>query len=430
MRAAAALLAMAAACSVAGSACPQPLAELTPWPVSPGIPPVSEADGYTRYELLQPGSARFRIVYAITAVRPGAKAYFNPIRPGSVASEERVTDRATGRPLAFRVVSGVEARAEGETDAEPTTDYIRVALAQPVPEGGGQARLLIEKTYADPKSYRIEGADIVFDRGLGVKRNAVVLPLGYVLIGCNYPSQVAQEPDGRVRVSFLNVTPAEAPLVLRARAGRLPAAPSSQTGKFEERSKQTRDIVYALRSPETHAFDLYHDYTEERPGVDRYVNVVRTGSEAQNPSARDLATGEVLPGRLLKGPEIAAAEIDDPEIGTVTPRTQIVVFPFKPLQPGQSIRLRMSETYVDPGRYQLVGNELVFERSFGRAYNAVVLPQGWTLTNSSAPAVISETPDGRTRLDFDNPRNDEIDVVITARRTASPHPIRDHAHTG
>jgi hypothetical protein len=38
------------------------------------------------------------------------------------------------------------------------------------------------------------------------------------------------------------------------------------------------------------------------------------------------------------------------------------------------------------------------------------------LTNSTIPAAISTIPDGRTRLDFVNPRPDDIDVVITARR--------------
>ena len=423
MRACALPLALLAAGWLASAtARAQPLAELTPWPVRPGAPPASEADGYTRYELLQPGSAKFRIVYDITAVRPGARAYFNPIRPGSVATDERVTDRVTGQPLPFRVVSGTEARTEGETDAEPSTDFIRVTLARPVPAGGGQARLLIEKTYVDPKSYRVEGSEIVFDRPLGVKRNAVVLPPGYVLASCNYPSQVAQEPDGRLRISFLNVTPAEAPLVLRARPGRLPVETSSEAKRFDERARQTRDIVYALRPPETHAFDLYHDYTEEKAGSDHYVNVVRTGSAAQNPSARNLDTGEAIPAKLLKGAEITAAGITDPELGAVAADTEVVVFPFRPLQPGQSIRLRMSETYTDPGRYRLVGDELVFERSFGRAYNAVVLPAGWTLTNSSAPAVVSQTPDGRTRLDFDNPRGDEVDVLITARRAEHAFP--------
>lgn len=423
MRAPLVLLVLLGATSLAplASATAQPLADLTPWPVRPGAPPASEADGYTRYELLQPGSAKFRIVYDITAVRPGARAYFNPIRPGSVATNERVSDRASGDPLSFRVVSGTEARAEGETDAEPTTDFIRVQLARPVPAGGGQARLRIEKTYADPKSYRVEGSEIVFDRPLGVKRNAVVLPPGYVLASCNYPSQVAQEADGRLRVSFLNVTPAEAPLILRARLGRLPAEASGAVKRFDERARQTRDIVYALRQPETHAFDLYHDYTEDRSGVDHYVNVVRTGSAAQNPTALDLDTGAPVPARLLKGAEIAAAGITDPELGRVTPDTEVVVFPFRPLQSGQSIRLRMSETYTDPGRYRLVGDELVFERSLGRAYNAVVLPEGWTLTNSSAPAIVSQTPDGRTRLDFDNPRDDEVDVLLTARRARKPN---------
>ncbi len=412
-------LAVLAALSLAAGASAQPLSALTPWPLEPGAPAAEEADGYTRYELLAPGSARFRILYDISAVTPGARAFFNPIRPGSTASEERVFDRATGAPLPFRVVSGEQARAGGQADAEATTNYIRVDLARPVPADGGQARIRIEKTYADAKSYRMEGAELVFDRPLGIKRNAVVLPPGYVLESCNYPSQVAQEADGRLRISFLNVTPAQAPLILRARPGRLAALPTSQVDRFAERARETRDIVYALRPPETHAFDLYHDYTEERAGVDHYVNVVRTGSAAQNPSARNLDTGETIPARLLKGPAIAAAGISDPELKDVTADTEVVVFPFRRLDPGQSIRLRMSETYTDPGRYHLVGEELVFDRSFGRAYNAVVLPAGWTLTNSSAPAVVSQTPDGRTRLDFDNPRGDEVEVLITARRSGA-----------
>jgi hypothetical protein len=93
-----------------------------------------------------------------------------------------------------------------------------------------------------------------------------------------------------------------------------------------------------------------------------------------------------------------------------------VVFPFKPLAHGQSIRLRMSETYIDPERYKLVGDELVFDRTFGRASNAVVLPAGWSLTNSTAPATVSTLEDGRTRLDFLNPRTDEVEVLITARK--------------
>ena len=47
--------------------------------------------------------------------------------------------------------------------------------------------------------------------------------------------------------------------------------------RVSERAFQDREIVYFLKSPETHAFSLYHDYTETREGTDRYVNVVRAG---------------------------------------------------------------------------------------------------------------------------------------------------------
>lgn len=375
-----------------------------------------EANGYTRYELLAPGSGKFRIIYDITAVRPGATAFFNPIRKGSIASDESVMDLATGKPLKFQQVTGEAAKRE-LPDADPGNDYIRVELARPVPADGGEGRIRIDKTYEDAKSYHPgDGGEIVFERGLGIKKNAVVLPKGYVLVACNYPSQVAQETDGRIRISFLNVTPGEAPLKLRAAPGNVAAGVSSVQEKLGERAKQTRDIVYFLQPPETHAFDLYHDYTEERPGVGTYVNVVRTGSTASNPGARNLDTGETIPAEHLKGAEITKAGITDHDLGPVTPSTEIVVFRFLALKAGQSVRLRMSETYTDPGRYKLVGDELVFDRTFGRAANAVVLPAGWVLTNSAAPAVVSRTADGRTRLDFNNPRPDEVAVLITARR--------------
>jgi hypothetical protein len=385
----------------------------------PAALPPEEAYGYTRYELLAPGSGQFRIIYDITETHAGANAFFNPIRKGSVSTDESVIDRATGAPLAFKVVSGADAKTEMPR-LDPTYDYIRVALARPVPADGGEGRIRILKTYEDKKSYYESGDTIVFDRRLGIKRNAVVLPKGYGLVACNYPSQVEQEADGRIKVSFLNNTPGEAPLKLSAKPMNLPAEPSSVQKRLGERAAQTRTIVYFLRDPETHTFDLYHDYTEERAGTSRYINVVRTGSAAANPSARNLDTGEAIPAQILKGDQITKAGITDPDLPSpITADSEIVVFPFAPLKDGQSIRLRMSETYTDPGRYKLVGDELVFDRSFGRPTNTVVLPLGWQLTNATIPAQVSTLPDGRVRLDFVNPRPDEIDVLITARK-ASP----------
>jgi hypothetical protein len=175
-----------------------------------------ESDEYTRYELLAPGSSRFHILYEVMASSPGAKEFFNPIRKGSEASDERVFDRATGRPLPFKVVSGDEARREGMADAEPDVFYLRIDLARPVPEEGG-VRLLIEKTYRDPKGYFEEGDRLVFSRSLGVPRNAVVFPAGYEIVSCNVPAQVVREPDGRIRASFMNPGPDAVNAVIRAR---------------------------------------------------------------------------------------------------------------------------------------------------------------------------------------------------------------------
>ena len=381
-------------------------------------PRQTDADAYTRYELLAPGSAQFRIIYEITATTPGATAYFNPIRKGSTASDESVIDRATGKPLEFREVGGLEARAGGVRGADSTQRYIRVSLSRPVAANGGEQRILILKTYRDTLSYFMRGDTLIFTRPLGIKRNTVVLPAGWELVSSAFPAQVLQEKDGRVGVSFWNAAPGEAAVTMKAVRLRAPlAAAPARTGemasRLSERTHQNREIVYFLQQPETNAFDLYHDYTESRAGISTYVNVVRTGSTVSNPSAVNLDTGEPVPHEVLKGDAISRAGLNVPN---VTPSTEAVVWRFAPVQAGTSIRLRMSETYTDSVRYRLVGDELVWDRAFGRPSNIVVLPAGWVLTNSSVPCTVSTRADGRVQLDFVNGRPDEIAVLITARR--------------
>lgn len=363
-------------------------------------PRQTQSDDYTRYELLAPGSGKFRILYEVTATTPGATEFFNPIRRGSVASDERVTDLMTGKPLVFDEVSGLVARAGGVRNADSAGKYIRVKLARPVPNDG-ETRILIDKTYFDTASYRAAGDSVVFERDLGIKRNAIVLPQGYELVSSAYPAQVLQEPDGRIKVAFWNNTPAQAGVRIVAR--RAPAMrsyasslPQDLRRRLDERAHQTREIVYHLLQPETNSFDLYHDYTETQPGIDRYLNIVRAGSTVSRPRAVNLDTGEELRFEMLGSDTVA--------------------FRFPAVKAGETLRLRMFETYTDTARYKVLGDELVWNRAFGRATNAVVLPAGWMLTNSAIPATVSQLGDGRTRLDFINPRPDEIAVLITARR--------------
>jgi hypothetical protein len=390
-------------------------------------PRQTQEDDYTRYELLGPDTAQFRILYEVTATRAGAPFFFNAIRRGSVATDERVTDMATGLPLKWEIVSGQQARAEGHPTADLETEWLKVYLARPVPKGG-EARVLIDKTYKDAKSYLRDGDDIVFDRSLGIRRNAVVLPAGYHLISCNVPSQVMATADGRVMITFMNTSAAAAPLVIRARPGlppftqNLPTArgasstvtPASQASRLSDRAHQDREIVYFPNDPATHSFNLFHDYTESRPGVGHYFNVVRAGSSVSNPSAVLLDTGETLKVETLSGADLKKRGLDPGE--PVADTTQVVVIAFPPVKQGQSARLRITETYTDPNRYLLDGDELVWDRAFGRPRNSVVLPPGWTVVANSIPAVISRDADGRQRLYYENARNDEIQVLIRARR--------------
>ena len=378
----------------------------------------TSAGEYTRYELLAPGSGKFRIYYEVWATTPGARYFFNPIRRGSVASDEAVWDLASGSPLRFEELDGRAARASGFAQADTGTRYIRVELPRPVPQDG-LVRIRIDKTYMDPASYFDQAGQIVFRRSLGIKRNSVLLPAGYELVSVNVPSQVLREPDGRILISFINAGPDAASLEVHARPAPPSAiAPTALAARITERAAQTRDIVYFLQQPETHVFDLYHDYTESREGMDRYLNIVRAGSTVSNPSARNLDTGEPLVTETLKGDAITRSGLDIGE--PVRPETEVVVIRYPPVKKGQSVRLRISETYTDSVRYRVAGDELIWDRAFGRPANAVVLPTGWYLTHSSVPATVSLTGDGRVRLDFINPRLDEIQVLIVARRRPSP----------
>jgi hypothetical protein len=392
----------------------------------------TETDEYTRYELLDPETASFKIHYEVTATSAGARFYYNPIRKGSVASDENVYDAMSGKPLHFEVVSGAEARKDAlMADADLDTEYIKVTLARPVPENG-QGRILIVKTYKDAKSYFVDGKTIVFKRPLGIQRDKVVLPAGYEVVKLTVPSQIRTEKDGRIATSFLHAGAGEAPLEVRAvkdaqtgehavpkeltkeRSWESPYTGETEEERLSERAQQDRDIVYFLQQPETHSFSLYHDYTEARVGVNGYANVVRTGSVASNPSAYVLDTGERLKAEEMSGSEVMASKINTGE--TVEAKDRVVVIPFAAVEAGQTLRLRIAETYTAPVSYRLDGDELVFDRSFGRPRNAVVLPSGWYCTASAAPATVSQLPDGRIRLDYWDDRPEAVDVLLKAKR--------------
>ncbi len=183
--------------------------------------PALAADEFTLYDLLPPETHQFAITYDVTVTRESARYFFNPIRPGSTASKERVIDRATGLDLKFETVTGKDAKATGEVGPRVADDdlYLKVTLAAPVPKGG-ETRIRIFKTYTDAPSYSIKDGLLVFDRPLGIKRNTVILPQGWELVGSASPAIVSTESDGRIHLSFLNDRDDQLPVKITAR--RLP----------------------------------------------------------------------------------------------------------------------------------------------------------------------------------------------------------------
>jgi hypothetical protein len=378
-------------------------------------------DEYALYDLQAPQTASFKTVYDVAFTTAGATVFHDRIGTGlttAAASDDGVVDMMSGAPLKFTVSGGA----------------IDVQLARAVPPDGGQARLRITKTYTDAKNYRRDGDGLVFDRAIPIRHAAIILPAGYQLTECNVPSQVLADADGRIRVSFMHQAPGAAPLILKARPGAptgdaarprpltnartwesMPTQGPTERARLSERARQDRDIVYFLQEPSTNAFSLYHDYTESREGTDKYLNVVRTGSTVSNTSGKILDTGEALKADTITGAQMKAAGIDAGG-DQVAPDQQVVVTRFAPVKKGQSIRLRLSETYTAPQSYRVEGDEFVFERSLGRPRNSVVLPRGWYLTALSIPAVVRQTPDGLTRVDFVNGRPDSVDVLMKGRK--------------
>ena len=184
---------------------------------------------------------------------------------------------------------------------------------------------------------------------------------------------------------------------------------------LNERAYQDREILYELQAPETHAFRITHDYTVRKVGEKYYFNVVRAGSHVTNPESIDLDTGEKLKWEIISGKQ--ARERKLPITEQLTDDSEIVVtYLARPLEEGTTNRIRLMETYADAKSYFMDGEELVWDRTFGRLRNTVVLPAGWYVTGLASPATIETLRDGRISLYIVNPRNDEVRVYLRARR--------------
>ena len=189
-------------------------------------------------------------------------------------------------------------------------------------------------------------------------------------------------------------------------------AASAQTAFH--RAEQDREITYWLLAPESGQFKISHDFTVTRAGQRSVHSFVRKGSTVTQAVVVDLDTGQTLKTFNVTGKEVnALGYYPEP-----APDDSVVVqadLP-RPLGEGETARVRVIETYTDAERYFVKDGELVWDRTLGRPWNLVVLPAGWMLSSVSVPAVISLDEEGRVGCRFVNPRNDEVHVVLRARR--------------
>jgi hypothetical protein len=185
-------------------------------------------------------------------------------------------------------------------------------------------------------------------------------------------------------------------------------------GQFH-RAEQDREIKYWLLAPETHQFKISHDFNVYRVGQASVHSFVRKGSDvAPDSKMFNLDTGEALLTHLVTGKDVNALKY----YPTRTDPESVVVqgdLPH-PIEEGQSVRIRVEETYTDPVGYTVRENELVWNRTVDRPVNYVTLPAGWKLNSVNVPAVISLDSEGRVVLRMTNIRNDSLAVGIKARK--------------
>ena len=115
----------------------------------------------------------------------------------------------------------------------------------------------------------------------------------------------------------------------------------------------------------------------------------------------------------------AQADADGGREMVRTARLSIEAATLDMLGTARRVIITKDETTIVQGggeHAEIEGDELVWDRSLGRARNVVKLPPGWMLTSLSVPAVITEDDEGLVSLRFINPRNDGINVVIRARK--------------
>jgi hypothetical protein len=130
-----------------------------------------------------------------------------------------------------------------------------------------------------------------------------------------------------------------------------------------------------------------------------------------HPSVTRVAGGEAIKTEIFRGPALAHAGIDfrDP----VREGTEVVAIRVPALHVDDLVELRIPRAYVE--RASTEADHPAWSAT--QPANSVMLPHGWLLIESSVATIVSQTGDGRTRIEFDAPDDAAREVVLTVQRT-------------
>jgi hypothetical protein len=340
-------------------------------------------DAYTEYEILKPGSEEFRIKFLPEETRVGATELINATRGGSEGSGVEVYDPRTGKPLTFTY------QQEGN---DPDNHAIHAKLPIPVP-AGGVGRVLIYKTYKDPRTYTMHGDDIVWVRSLSGYRLGVLLPKGFAFISSNVAAQLTTSAGGQLRLSFANPSGQSNPVTIHARRTTATFPPRADTDMFFDDVK----TLYDLEAPEAGRVKVEQSYSD-----------YRKGPRAQLDTLAQLPLQEVKVTDLDTGKAFATAKD-----GAAT----FVKLDLPIVDDKQSAHIKITGTFRDPG-YKVLGDELLFDRTMYGLRNTVLLPAGWELSALSQSGTIG-TYEGRTFVALIN-LNGENTCRVTLRARKRP----------
>lgn len=341
-------------------------------------------DAYTEYQILEPGSESFRIRYLPEQPRTGATELVNGTRGGSEGADVEVYDPRTGEPLKFTY---------GPSPNDPETHEIRATLPRAVPEGG-VGRVLIYKTYKDPRTYIMNGKDIVWVRSLAGYRLGVILPRGFAFTSMNVAAQLTTTADGRLKLAFANPSGGSNPLTIHAH----PTTAIFPPATFDDMFFDDIKTLYDLQPPDSGAIDVEQTYSDYRKG-----------------DKGRLESLSYLPLKDLKVVDLDTAAA----LAVQKDRSGAYVKLAVPItNDKQSAHVKITGTISD-GSYRVADGELVFTRTLHGLRNTILLPSGWEVSGVSQSGTIG-TYQGRVFVALINLNAENTyKVTIRARRGGS-----------